>query len=201
MGEYVIEGIQWGLILFLAVLTLGLTRQLGLLMIPRREMLRLQGPVEGRRLPSFLISETAGELIRDAIRGSGAKLALIVVVDETCPICAELIDAQSRGVFDDLDLPFVALVRASRPEFVRHLEDAVSIIVQDRDGSGCERANIAATPFLMLVDDEIVLQRSDVGGDVRRFVEQWRSDNRPDSAQPSDVTHTHVHDCEEVQAK
>jgi hypothetical protein len=170
----VFEIVQSAAILFIGVFVIGLTRQLGLFMMPRPAQLAEQGPRDGAALPLQLVDSEAQVRLKEAIRQSGSHHALVAIVDHVCPACHALLDqmrvANATGVGGVP--PSAIIVKGSDDDFVQTVFETGAAVLVDPRGEAAASVGIRATPFVLLLDRELRVIAKDVGGDLMSFLER-----------------------------
>lgn len=158
------EMLQWAVLVFLAIFLLGLTRQLGLFLVPRREQLSQYGPAEGRSLPNYLIGGRDREVFRTAIAQSAAGAGLFLVTHQDCEVCGELLTELSvnRRNHELANVPMAVMASGHDEGYISTAAAAGDVLVRDPDGSKRNRSKIAATPFVFVVDADMKILRKEV---------------------------------------
>jgi hypothetical protein len=173
---------QWAVLVFLAVFVFGLTRQLGFFLTPQKERLLSEGPEVGKVLPEALVENGRGETLTRLARSStDAGLAAIFGIEEDCPACKGLLaHMEERDV--DVGMPMAALLKGdSEAEFGHRVRKAFPTVIEDGGGDLARRAGIDGTPFLLVVDEGLVLRHKDWGGDLFEGVTKWLAATRSSS--------------------
>jgi hypothetical protein len=183
------EVLQWAAIGVLAVFVLGLTRQLGMFIVPRVEQLETEGPAIGKRLSTALIGRDDATRFADVMEREQAKGLAVVILDHACATCQGLIRSirETTGpspATQILGLPSVAVVKSSPASFEAEARAAFPFIITDRDGSACAAAGIYATPFAVLLDREMRVRDRRVSANVPALAHRW-------SAMLAEVGHEH----------
>lgn len=170
---------QWAVLLFLAVFVFGLTRQLGFFLVPQRQRLLEGGPKVGDVLPDVLVEDGRGATLTRLIRGStGAGVAAIFVVEEDCPACNGLL-AHMEAQDIEVGMPMAAVLKGDpETEFGRRVRKAFAAVIEDDDGDRARRAGIDGTPFLLIVDEGLVVRHKDWGGDLFEGATKWLEGTR-----------------------
>ena len=171
------EIMQWAVLAFIGVFVVGLTRQLGMFIVPRVQQIEAAGPQLGKRLPSELVSEAESDVLRQVISEWNAPGIAVVVVDHACAVCQRLVAGiGERGgaerLAQSVGLPFAALVKPSPPEFIEAVQKAFPITLVDGAGEA-RKAGLAATPFVLVLDEELRVQVSRITVDVVSVAEAW----------------------------
>jgi hypothetical protein len=168
------EVAQWAVLVFLAVFVFGLTRQLGFFLTPQKERLLNEGPEVGKVLPEALVENGRGETLTRLVRSStDPGLAAIFVIEEDCPACKGLLaHMEERDV--DVGMPMAALLKGDpEAEFGRRVRKAFPTVIEDDGGGLARRAGIDGTPFLLVVDEGLVLRHKDWGGNLFEGATKW----------------------------
>jgi hypothetical protein len=165
---------QWAALLFVAVLVVGLTRQLGNFLIPRHEQLALDvGPRVGRKLPGDLLSPDEHRQVLDLIQERRTGWAAFLVVSEGCPGCKDLLERlESTGA--PQRAPVIALSRKSGEEHVTALRAATDLVIVD--GARLKAAGLTITPFAMIVDRSMTVLHKQLAWDLAEVVAAWRQE-------------------------
>lgn len=169
----VLEILQWAAILFLGVMVFGLTRQLGFFLIPRHEQLRQQGPKIGAVLGSDVFDEIEQRRIRDAIATGPTLGAVLLIVDERCSGCAQLVGIVEEWSAYPRATTLVALVKESGPAFRDRLAAVVDVTFDDSSGAKTRAAGIVATPYLLMIDQQLRVEDAEVGGHIEPLIASW----------------------------
>ena len=193
-----LEVLQWAAILFLGVMALGLTRQLGFFLVPRTEQLRQQGPDVGSDL-SPLLGPVAGE-VRERLAAPMAEAAAVLVVDERCEGCRQILDQFEQGLWDTKGrLVLVAVVKESGRDFVSRVRAIADVVAEDPDGTNTRGAGIVATPYGLVVDEHLRVQDREVGGHVEDLLANFLGRAGTKAAAPSSVVQPVRHSTKEAQ--
>jgi hypothetical protein len=166
------ESVQWALLLFIAVFVLGLTRQLGLFLVPRRAQLSEAGPPTGREMPNYLLGGLERSALREAIQQSPRGQGLFVVTHQECEVCEELmVQLADSGRGTDLQgVPVAILASGLDQRFVSAAEAAADVLVKDGDGSKRRRSRIVATPFVFVLDSDLRILHKEVTADLEEAI-------------------------------
>lgn len=172
------EVAQWTALIFLGVVALGLTRQLGQFLISRREELELDGPDIGSKLSPLLVGDESIQSIEALYSSSARGLTLVCVLNDRCLGCAGLLeDLLRRGRPEGV--PIIALLSAHDAEFVAQAEAAFSLVVIDPASERAKAAGINATPFLLGVDQSGHIKHRAIGGAMHSMVAEWLGESSP----------------------
>ena len=175
---------QWGVLLFLAIFVFGLTRQLGLYIVPRQQQLEDWGPPLKKSLPSKLLGGADRTRLVELMRDSPAEWAAVLVVDEVCPSCTDMLETIAREGRPEA-APLVAITNTTGSEFLDELRMAVDIIIIDPKSERCHGEGIYVTPFVMILDDRLRVVHKQVGG-LADALEYWRKAVSEDIDMPTD---------------
>lgn len=163
---------QWAVLAFLGVFVLGLTRQLGkFLVTPRQELVSDNGPALGKQLSGrFAGAGGTGDLTR-LMREREVAWSAVLVVGEGCVGCGPLLERlESDGVPDGA--PVLIAVRSASPEYRGRLERLADVVVVDE--KAVVDLKVRATPFGLVLDDELRVQHKDLAWDLAEFVGKWK---------------------------
>ncbi len=158
----ILEIAQWVVIAFMAVFLLGLTRQLGIFLVPRREQLAADGPRVGEPLDESLLTTVEADELRQVVSPFGA--GVVAVIDERCQACQSLV-ATASNLRVGKDIPVAAVVRSSGAAFIGAVRDAFPLVIVDHDGDRTLDAGVVATPFMIVVDSSLRVTEKVVGAD------------------------------------
>jgi hypothetical protein len=160
------ESAQWALLLVIGATVLGLYRQLGNFLLPRKEQLALNGPELGQQLPMALLGDQVYGTLREAIGTSAARVGLIAVITEGCPGCGEVIHRVS-GRPEELDgVPIAFVVASASPTFVSELPADQELVVTDEDHARSHEVGIQGWPFLLAVDHDMRVVERQISSDI-----------------------------------
>jgi hypothetical protein len=159
---------QWATLLFLGVFIVGLTRQLGRFILPhefeRPGLAPVQGPPIGARLAQLIPEPLLRALTRASSASESSELVVLAIVRDHCASCDVLLNELSGS---SARPPVVALVTdPASAEHVATVAAAVDDVVRDPDGQTAKDLLIAATPFVLLLDDNLELLHKQLGGTV-----------------------------------
>jgi hypothetical protein len=166
------ELVQWAVMLFLAMMVLGLARHLGAFIVPRRDDLALAGPPVGKKLPGTLASSEELDHLRKNLP-EDASYGLVAVVSEDCVGCQALVSqlqyAQDRQPFAPL-----GAVASGSPDFLHSLEDVFGVVFDDSNKARSHQSGIYGVPFVMIVDRDFIVRHSTVDSNLERIAQAWR---------------------------
>lgn len=166
------EILQWGVIAFMGVFLIGLTRQLGLFLVPARDIrAQDEGPPLGRALPADLLEPDDQARLRAMIDGRHSSFAFVAFIDEFCPGCAAL-QAQLEELGPPHGAPTVALLRAAGDDYRARVERAFDLVVIDRQRM--IRHGFSSAPLVMIVDSGLEVVHKEIAADGHAVVEKWR---------------------------
>jgi hypothetical protein len=175
---------QWAALVFVAVLLLGLLRQLGDFLVPPRERLAFaRGPKLGRGLPDGLLREAERLELLSLMTQRGTGWAAMVVVDEDCPRCATLIE-RLKEAGAPASAPVVALSSSSGTAHRALLESAADLVVVDAER--LERAGLDVSPFILIVNQGLELRHKEIGWDLGQAVTAWRDGQNGEPGVPGE---------------
>jgi hypothetical protein len=164
---------QWAVLLLLTVFVVGLTRQLGSILVPPKEQALLDGPAVGKALPASLLGEDGSALLRSMISDRGRGYAVVAVVDENCFGCDALLTILEEDGAPD-GAPLAAVTWKSGPAHLERVARQFDVLGQDPGGDRLKAAGIQATPFLMVVDGDLVVRHKQITGDLHLALRRWR---------------------------
>ncbi len=163
---------QWAALLVIGVFVFGLLRQLGDFLVPPRERAaRARGPSLGAALPAGLLSEEERSRLLELLRDRSAGWAAVLVVDEECPRCEELLENLERTGAPE-GAPVVALSNKSGPAHRARLEEVADLVAVD--ATRLERAALDVRPFTLILDGSLKVVDKQVAWDLQEAVEMWR---------------------------
>jgi hypothetical protein len=151
------ETLQWAALVVLAVLVLGVFRQISLWMPDATRSTARTGPEVGRRLPKRLLGEIE-RLLGRRIAGDGA---LVAFVSENCAACQALLSQVETSEARQLGMPIVVVARTPSEQFQSALEDLGLPLVLD-SGQIWNESGITSTPLVVRIDEEGVVSSKGV---------------------------------------
>jgi hypothetical protein len=165
---------QWAVLVFLAVVSFGLLRQLGSYVAPRsEEAAREYGPSIGSALPQVLFSDEEWRTVRALVAGSRENGLALMFLDENCEACERWATVfEERGPLEGI--PLVAYINGDALSLDNGFVRAADLIVKDTQREVMNDVNIRATPFLIVADQELRVEYKQVGGGPHEGVENWR---------------------------
>lgn len=141
------EVLQWALLSVLALLVLGVLRQVSL-MLPPGIRAAPSGPGVGERMPRELMDEVNRSL-GDSSLDRGAILAFVT---ENCPGCQQLLGMLPEYA-DSLDgQPLVLVAKMPSQQFREALAELRVPTIHDDRGELWRIAEVTGTPLLVRVD-------------------------------------------------
>jgi hypothetical protein len=143
------EVLQWVMLVVLAVLVLGVLRQVSL-MLPPPARAAPSGPALGRRLPRQLVTE----IERVIPPGGIAENTVLAFITESCVACQELL-ANLDGSGDLSSRERLVLVaKAPSPQFRGALMETGVATVCDEKGEIWEACKVTSTPLLVRINSQ-----------------------------------------------
>jgi hypothetical protein len=167
------EILQWALLLFLTVMVFGLTRQLGFFLAPRHDQLMQQAPQEGDQIGEATLDLEDRAAIRHALSAAHSGSAVVVVIDENCLGCRQLLEALKPLMTRRRSMPLVAVVRRSSAGFVEEARMGFDVVIDDSAGEKSQRAGVLGTPFAMTIDRDFRVEHVELGGLTHERVFSW----------------------------
>lgn len=140
------EVIQWTALIVMAVLMLGVLRQVSV-MLPFSAQGSEGGPAAGRRAPSRLLSQLQHAVANPALEQG----AMVAFVTEDCIACQRLL-ADVSGGRQKLNGQPLVLVALRPSEKFRAALDATGIPVIHDDGVLWQDCHVTATPLVVQID-------------------------------------------------
>lgn len=170
---------QWAVLAFMAVFVFGLTRQLGsFLLEPKEEHAVTTGPDLDKPVPKALIRPRERSELAALMKARGADAASVLVVDEDCPGCSDLLDRLAHEGAPE-NAPIMIVSRLSSEEHVKHLRGLADIVVVDP--ARLKEVKLDITPFLMVVDRDCRVVHKQLTPDLRDAFARWRLRQQPDN--------------------
>lgn len=174
---------QWATLVFLAIFVLGLTRQLGNFLVPPRDRAALEvGPDLGKTLPTGLLSDQDRRRLYEAMDQRGLGWAVFLVVGEECDGCKGLLEGLAEHGAPD-EVAVVAVSSEAGPEYRRLLDSLADLVIVDADR--VKAAELAATPFAVIVDRSLKVVHKQLAWDLAEVVEVWRRQDGAEDEGPS----------------
>lgn len=179
------EFAQWAAIVFLGIVCLGLTRQLGHFLISRREQLETEGPDLGRNLPTLLFRGAEVLDVERLVRQSPSGVAGIMVMSDNCYGCGESLQIlDEKGPIPGV--PLIAVISSETQAFDDRVEARFDYVTRDPGLERAGRVGIHATPFLILIDGEFTVLAKSIQADPHDLVGRWREERRAASLSSRD---------------
>src|SRR3954451_13998148 len=169
------EFAQWAVLVFLAIVVLGLTRQLGFFLVPRGQGDGEGAPDIGKPLPAQLLGRYANERLRELIAvREHSRAAGILVIDESCADCRETLERLAAAPRPEL--PVIGLLTGTHEaDFRARAEQVFDLVVEDPAGDRSAKGGISGTPFLVLVDDGFVVRDIGLVRRTEATLSEWLS--------------------------
>lgn len=142
------EVLQWTVLVVLIVLTLGLLRQLSVMLPPAAGGVG-NGPSMGRRAPARLL----GQVERAVMNGGLAHGALVAFVTEDCVGCQKLLADVADGRQKLDGQPLVVVARSPSEQFRAALRETGIAVVHD-EGELWDECRVTATPLVVRIDEK-----------------------------------------------
>jgi hypothetical protein len=156
------EVLQWAALVVLTLITLGVLRQVSLMLPPDRAA--ASGPATGRRAPAGLV-----ERVRRAVSDGGLdRGALVAFVTENCVACQKLLADVSAGRQHLNDQPLVLVAHKPSEQFSAALEETRIPVIADA-GELWEQCHITATPLVVRIDEHGRIAEKEVTHNVDRI--------------------------------
>lgn len=141
------EVLQWGVLVVLGLLTLGVLRQMSLMIPPAAEAPG-NGPATGRRAPARLSEQVA----RVVAGGRLEHGALVAFVTENCAGCQKLLAEVSEGRQQLNGQPLVVVAHKPSEPFRAALAETGLPVIDDA-GELWEDCRITSTPLVVRIDE------------------------------------------------
>ena len=157
----VLEVIQWAVMLVMAVLLLGVIRQLPVIQPMALRAIQATGLPVGERIP-----KAALKAIEAAIPAGVLPESLVVgFVSENCVACQHLLGNVTRIGSEALG-EVVLVTRSENPEFVAALRGTGAAVVDDVGGRMWSACGVTATPLLIRIDSQAKIVSKEVTSNV-----------------------------------
>lgn len=148
-GSLANEVLQWGVLVVIAVVLLGVLRQVALALPTQYRAQTVSGPSIGSRLPRPLLRRLPSPLPDGS---SHAGEAILAFVTEACVGCQRLLsEVSARHAASDA--PLVLVARNPSGPFQQALEDLSTPIIHD-DGRIWAACQVTNTPLVVRIDSE-----------------------------------------------
>lgn len=173
---------QWAVLAFLAVFVLGLTRQLGKFLVsPRDQLVAENGPAIGKQLSERAVGAGGAASLAQLMQARHTSWAAMLVVGEGCVGCEPLLERlETDGVPDSV--PLLIAARAASVAYHERLERLADIVVVD--AKVVDDLRLRATPFGLIVDQQLRVQFKELAWSLDGLVEKWRQKASDDAASP-----------------
>lgn len=177
---------QWAVLILLGLFVLGLTRQLGeMLVSPRQRLGHSRGPRLGKSLPPRLLPAHDRPRLQALMSERDSKFAAVLVVGEGCPRCATLLEGV-RDHGSPNGAPIVVVTTGSgtaHSDLVGAVADFVVLLGDD----ALDEEDLTAKPFVLIVDRSLKIRHKQVTWDLQEAFQQWTEPN-PDSPAGPELT-------------
>ncbi len=130
------------------------------------------GPATGQEVPSTLLSREEKTQIAAAMHDRSQDHAVILVVDEMCPTCEQVLDDLDRTRVRD-DAPLVIVARRSTEPHAARLARLGDIAIVD--ARRLDKSELRWTPFVIVLDSELRVVYKALASTVERAVIRWRA--------------------------
>lgn len=158
------EILQWAAIVVLTLLTLGVLRQLSL-MLPPAVAMEGSGPDVGASVPSRLLKRLRS-VMPNEMSDDGATLAFVT---ENCTGCRRLLSDLSNGRRRPVG-PIAVVAHQPSDQFRAALEELNVPVLAD-DGEFWRAWRISATPLVVRIDGAGRVDKKEVTHDVSHVAE------------------------------
>jgi hypothetical protein len=189
------EAAQWAALVFLSIVGIGLTRQIGnLLTAGRDQKAELEGPKLGAVVPTSLIAPDERAQMRALMAAKGVSHAGVIAMDRRCAGCDEMLADLDTG--QPVPLPLLILSKDSDEAHIQRLQKVADILAVD--GRRFRRSNLTITPFTMLLDEDFRLVKKAIATHLHVLYERWQDEQEdaelgPEPAVPSLAITRHGH--------
>jgi hypothetical protein len=177
------EILQWAVLLFLVFMVFGLTRQLGFFLVPHQEQLKQQGPQEGDRLGGEIFTPADRTAFQRALTATESRGGAVIVIDENCIGCRQLLEDLEQLSRAPRLMPLVGWVRRSSPAFVERAGAVFDVVLDDAEGARASGAGIVGTPFAMMIDADLRVERVELGALLPELLESCFSTVAQDTSE------------------
>lgn len=150
---------QWAVLVLLALLLLGVLRQVGLMLPPPESRELASGPSLGDKIPARLLTR-----VHAISNGAGSERAILAFVAESCPACQRLLADLPTG--DARLTEVVVVAKRPTPRFRAAIEATGYPLIVDDDGDLWRSADVTATPLVMRVRADGVVEAKEVSHHV-----------------------------------
>lgn len=155
------EVLQWFVLVVLGLLTLGVLRQVSLMMPPQAAS--MSGPPTGRRAPPRLSTQLRRVLASESLQHG----ALVAFVTENCVGCQKLLADISEGRQQLNGQPLVVIAHRPSDQFRGALEETGLPLIVD-EGQLWDDCRITSTPLVVLIDERGRVTNKEVTHRVER---------------------------------
>ncbi len=138
------EVLQWGVLATLALLVLGLFRQISTTIPPALRSYS-GGPEIGRKVPRELLEGMA----QSGVRNGSLDGTLVAFVTEDCPGCRNLLSSLERAGSNNPERSIVLVAQEPSPRFSDALATLSVPIVADPSGIIWNSCGVTSTPLLI----------------------------------------------------
>lgn len=166
---------QWAVLIILAFLVMGLLRQLGQFIIPRKEQLLARGPDVGERMPQALLDESQQAAVSEEMSGSDAEFGYLVVMREDCLGCSSLVERLEESE-QTMAGPLVVVLDGESSEFRSRVQTVASIVIADPRGRRAKEVGISAAPYVLEFDGSMRIRNRAISGDIFALLDEWSSE-------------------------
>jgi hypothetical protein len=172
---------QWAVLVFIAIFVVGLTRQLGDFLVPKKTQLASDtGPPVGRKLPAGVLSQREHRQVQELMQERSAGWATLLIVTEGCPGCGTLLERLQTAERPHR-APVIALSRKSSPSHESSLREVADLVIVD--GGRLKAAGLSVTPFAVIVDSSLTVLHKQLVWDLQEVLDTWQQQNGRDPHQ------------------
>jgi methylamine dehydrogenase accessory protein MauD len=155
--------VLWLVVIFLVLVLLALTRQLGVLherIAPAGALMINRGPAIGEAVPALEVVDLAGHALRIGAARADGRSTLILFVSPTCPVCKALLPVVTSSRAQERDWLEVVLASDGEPaehrQFVQqHQLQDCSYVLSPALGLSFQ---VNRLPFAALIDQAGILR-------------------------------------------
>jgi hypothetical protein len=175
---------QWAVLVFIAIFVVGLTRQLGDFLVPKKAQLASDtGPLVGKKLPPGMLSQQEHRQVHELMEQRSVGWATLLIVAEGCPGCGTLLERLQTAERPHR-APVIALSRKSSPSHERSLREVADLVIVD--GRRLKAAGLTVTPFAVIVDSSLTVLHKQLAWDLQEVLDTWRHQDGGDPHQRED---------------
>lgn len=149
------EVAQWAVLVLLALLLLGVLRQVGLMLPPPESRELASGTPLGAKIPALLLAR-----VRALSNGGESTRMIVAFVAESCPACQRLLSGLPPGEARLREVVLVA--KRPTPMFRAAIEATGYPLIIDEKGDLWSSAEVTATPLIMRVRADGVVEAKEV---------------------------------------